>query len=78
MSVFPESIPAAASAISVPCTLTKDEQEALKTVALDLGHKNVSHFIRSCIMEKAGPQIGAIVQSNLQRREGLLSSLKAG
>lgn len=78
MNFEQDLIPADASAVSVPCTLTDNEKEALKTVALDLGYKNVSHFIRSCIMTQAGPQIGVIVQTNLRRRESQLSALKAG
>lgn len=63
-----DSIPS----IAVPCNITDEEREALRTVAKDLGFTSVSKFVRFCILDKCEDELRAVVHHNRKRRNGEL------
>ncbi len=67
------SIPSTA----VPCNITEEEREALRTISKDLGFSSVSKLVRYCIVDKYGDQLQAVVNHNRKRRNGELIDCQA-
>lgn len=63
---------------AVPCNITDEEREALRTVVKDMGFSSVSKFVRFCIMDKCEAELQAVVNHNRKRRNGELVDCKAG
>lgn len=64
--------------IAVPCNITDEEREALRTVAKDLGFTSVSKFVRYCILDKCEDELRSVVNHNRKRRNGELIDCTAG
>lgn len=63
---------------AVPCNITDEEREALRTVAKDMGYSSVSKFVRYCILDKCETELQAVVHHNRKRRNGELIDCPAG
>jgi hypothetical protein len=64
-----DSIPSTA----VPCNITEEEREALRTISKDMGFPTVSSFVRYCILDKCEVELQAVVNHNRKRRNGELA-----
>ncbi len=69
-----DSIPS----IAVPCNITDEEREALRTIVKDKGFSSVSKFVRFCIMAQCETELQSVVNHNRKRRSGELIDCKAG
>lgn len=60
-------------ATAIPCHITDSEREALNSLAVDLGYKSVSAFVRDCIFVPHEEHIRALQDQAANRRSGFKS-----